>query len=170
MATIFGFLYMGCTLAPPEKIRLNRPCAAAMQPYVKLLWPLVVVSGENSSIALQGAILICWNSSGKNTKVASFLSHIFWATLYTKIAILVAIFRLLLCCVSWRSASALDISNHLQSRWLHNGVLAGVLRTRHRGVTLFYTVSQKKGATLTMAVTLSILDGFAKCFHCCKEQ
>jgi len=33
-----------------------------------------------------------------------------------------------------------------------------------------YTVSQKKGATLTMAVTLSILDRFAKFFHYCKEQ
>jgi len=33
-----------------------------------------------------------------------------------------------------------------------------------------YTVSQKKGATLTMAITLSILDRFAKFFHCCKEQ
>jgi len=33
-----------------------------------------------------------------------------------------------------------------------------------------YTVSQKKGGTLTMAITLSILDGFAKFFHCCKEQ
>jgi len=28
----------------------------------------------------------------------------------------------------------------------------------------------KKGATLTMAITLSILGGFAKFFHCCKEQ
>jgi len=37
MATIFGFLYMGCTLAPPEVLRLNRPYAAAMRPYVKLL-------------------------------------------------------------------------------------------------------------------------------------
>jgi len=33
-----------------------------------------------------------------------------------------------------------------------------------------YTVSQKKGATLTMAITLSILDRFATFFHCCKEQ
>jgi len=31
-------------------------------------------------------------------------------------------------------------------------------------------VSQKKGATLTMAITLSIPDRFAKFFHCCKEQ
>jgi len=28
----------------------------------------------------------------------------------------------------------------------------------------------KKGATLTIAITLSILDRFAKFFHCCKEQ
>jgi len=28
----------------------------------------------------------------------------------------------------------------------------------------------KKGATLTMAITLSILGGFGKFFHCCKEQ
>jgi len=28
----------------------------------------------------------------------------------------------------------------------------------------YYTVSQKKGATLTMAITLSILDRFAKFF------
>jgi len=28
----------------------------------------------------------------------------------------------------------------------------------------------KKGATLTMAITLSILDGFAQFFYCCKEQ
>jgi len=33
-----------------------------------------------------------------------------------------------------------------------------------------YAVSQKKGATQTMAITLSILDGFAKFFHCCKQQ
>jgi len=25
------------------RIRLNRPCAAAMRPYVKLLWPLVII-------------------------------------------------------------------------------------------------------------------------------
>jgi len=28
----------------------------------------------------------------------------------------------------------------------------------------------KKGATLTIAITLSFLGGFAKFFHCCKEQ
>jgi len=31
-------------------------------------------------------------------------------------------------------------------------------------------VSQKTGATVTMAITLSILDWFAKFFHCYKEQ
>jgi len=35
---------------------------------------------------------------------------------------------------------------------------------------LYYTVSQKKGATLTMAITLSILDRFAKFFYYYKEQ
>jgi len=34
----------------------------------------------------------------------------------------------------------------------------------------YYIMSQKKGATLTMAITLSVLDQFAKFFHCCKEQ
>jgi len=33
-----------------------------------------------------------------------------------------------------------------------------------------YTVSQKKGATLSMAITLSVLDRFAKFFHCCKVR
>jgi len=35
---------------------------------------------------------------------------------------------------------------------------------------LLYTVSQKKGATLTTAITLPVLDRCAKFFHCCKEQ
>jgi len=35
---------------------------------------------------------------------------------------------------------------------------------------MFYTVSQKNGVTLTMAITLSILGGFAKFIHCWKEQ
>ena len=42
------------------------------------------------------------------------------------------------------------------------------LTTKNNNIN--YTVSQKKGATLTMAITLSIFDGFAKFFHCCKEQ
>jgi len=31
-------------------------------------------------------------------------------------------------------------------------------------LTVIYTVSQKKGATLIIAITVSILDGFAKFF------
>jgi len=42
------------------------------------------------------------------------------------------------------------------------------LRNFHRGRHLHR--ESKKGATLTMAITLSILDRFAKFFHCCKEQ
>ena len=41
------------------------------------------------------------------------------------------------------------------------------LQLRH---VCMYTVIQKKGATLTMAITLSILDRFAKFFHSCKQQ
>jgi len=39
---------------------------------------------------------------------------------------------------------------------------------RH-GVFVLHRES-KKGATITMAIALSILGGFAKFFHCCKEQ
>ena len=39
-------------------------------------------------------------------------------------------------------------------------------------ILLFVNIHResKKGATLTMAITLSILDRFAKFFHCCKQQ
>jgi len=40
----------------------------------------------------------------------------------------------------------------------------------YMSIILHYSVSQKKGATLSMAITLSILHRFAKFFHCCKEQ
>jgi len=46
MATIFGFLYIGVHIVATWRIRLNRPCAAAMRPYVKLLWPLVIAWGQ----------------------------------------------------------------------------------------------------------------------------
>jgi len=41
-----------------------------------------------------------------------------------------------------------------------------------RNVVSIYNVHResKKGATLTMAITLSIVDGFAKFYQCCKEQ
>jgi len=41
---------------------------------------------------------------------------------------------------------------------------------QQHGRMLTATVSQKKGATLTMAIALSVLDQFAKFFHCCKQQ
>jgi len=41
--SIYG-VYVGATW----QIRLNRPFAAAMRPYVKLLWPLVVITNPNS--------------------------------------------------------------------------------------------------------------------------
>ena len=43
MATIFCLAIYGVHIGATWQIRLNRPCAAAMRPYVKLLWPLVVV-------------------------------------------------------------------------------------------------------------------------------
>jgi len=52
MAKFFGCLYLWCTFAT-RQIRLNRPCAAAMRPYVKLLWPLVTQLTANSPYTLQ---------------------------------------------------------------------------------------------------------------------
>jgi len=40
----------------------------------------------------------------------------------------------------------------------------------HHHYYYYYTVSQKRGATLTVAITLSVLDRFAKLFDCCKAQ
>ena len=71
MATIFGFLYTllasnigtildkyfaqywlyGVHIGATWRIRLNRPCAAAMRPYVKLLWPLVVATAAAAVVA-----------------------------------------------------------------------------------------------------------------------
>ena len=50
--------------------------------------------------------------------------------------------------------------NH--NAWLINMIFLKKISLIHR--------ESKKGATLTVAITLSILDGFAKFFHCCKEQ
>jgi len=41
MATIFWLSIYGVHIGATWRIRLNRPYAAAMWPYVKLLWPLV---------------------------------------------------------------------------------------------------------------------------------
>jgi len=40
-ATIFWLSRHGVHIGATWRIRLNRQCAAAMRPYVKLLWPLV---------------------------------------------------------------------------------------------------------------------------------
>jgi len=48
-----------------------------------------------------------------------------------------------------------------------------IITTLNVGVHVIYvnyTVSRKKGATVTMAITLTIHDRFAKFFHCCKEH
>jgi len=46
MATIFWLSVYGVHIGAICRIRLNRPCAAAMRPYVKLFWPLVIFSGR----------------------------------------------------------------------------------------------------------------------------
>jgi len=43
MASTFWLFIYGVHIGATGRIRLNRPCAAAMRPYVKLLWPLVIV-------------------------------------------------------------------------------------------------------------------------------
>ena len=43
MATICWLSIYGVHIGATWRIQLNRPFAAAMQPYVKLLWPLVRV-------------------------------------------------------------------------------------------------------------------------------
>jgi len=42
MATILAF-YIWVHIGATWRIRLNRPCAAVMRRYVKLLWPLVII-------------------------------------------------------------------------------------------------------------------------------
>jgi len=49
MATIFGFVY-GLYIGDTWRIRLNRPCAAVMQPYVKLLRPPVLYQTTNLQV------------------------------------------------------------------------------------------------------------------------
>ena len=39
----FWLSIYGVHIGATWRIRLNRPCAAAMRPYVKLLWPLVII-------------------------------------------------------------------------------------------------------------------------------
>jgi len=42
--------------------RLNRPCAAAMRPYVKLLWPLVITAGRVDSVT--GVVVVMVHVTG----------------------------------------------------------------------------------------------------------
>ena len=62
---------MGYTLAP-WRIRLNRPCAAAVRPYAKLLWPLVVnVINVCLSIGISNSMMFAerWRVSWRTTWV-----------------------------------------------------------------------------------------------------
>ena len=52
---------------------------------------------------------------------------------------------------------------HTTPEYVHRDVLLAQL-------DIILHCESKKGATLTMAITLTILDGFAKFFYCCKEQ
>jgi len=51
-ADLLGMYYIGVHIEAMWRIQLNRPCAAAMQPCVKLLWPLVIIV-INSKFLLQ---------------------------------------------------------------------------------------------------------------------
>jgi len=51
-----------------------------------------------------------------------------------------------------------------------NGMIGELIRKVQTTETGRQHRESKKGATLTMAITLSILDRFAKFFYCCKEQ
>ena len=71
-------------------------------------------------------------------------------------------------CIRWQSASAHgkeDLSAKSGVIWSQN-----LHRIDWNKIILNLHCESKKGATLTMAITLSILDRFAKFFHCCKEQ
>jgi len=55
----------------------------------------------------------------------------------------------------------------------HQLFTADEINAAQRNTTYYRTLihcESKKGATLTIAITLSILDRFAQFFHCCKEQ
>jgi len=85
---------------------------------------------------------------------------LYWTQSFTKLRTIFWVYDLwlydastvwMLCC----NASTTVLTQYLFT-WVH--------------VLNMYTVSQKKGATITMTITLSILDGFAKFFHYCKQQ
>ena len=51
------------------RIRLNRPCAAAMWPYVKLLWPVVVIIVNDS-----------FNTNSSLSSAHNYMKFSFWST------------------------------------------------------------------------------------------
>jgi len=54
-ATIFWLSVYGVHVGATWRIRLNRPCAAAMRTYVKLLWPLVIIRPHRSTTYIDAA-------------------------------------------------------------------------------------------------------------------
>jgi len=64
--------------------------------------------------------------------------------------------------VSRSAASTVPL--HVETRYAWRPLITsrGILQVLHR--------ESKKGATITTAITLSVLDRFAKFFHCCEEQ
>jgi len=61
--SFYVWVYIGATW----QIRLNRPCVAAMRPYVKLLWPLVIVIAMapalTQTVLNYAVIYIMWNKN-----------------------------------------------------------------------------------------------------------
>jgi len=83
MTTIFGFLYMKCTLIGATwGIRMIRPCTSAMRPYVKLLWPLVMAAHSNrQAIIFYHVILSFFFFPRLISAVADWMSifpHMMW--------------------------------------------------------------------------------------------
>jgi len=70
MATVSWISIYGVHIGTTWRIRLNCPCAAAMQPYVKLPWPLVIITtGRIAALARCGLLLqtvysVVWRSVG----------------------------------------------------------------------------------------------------------
>jgi len=59
LAKVFWLSIYEVHIGAIRRLRLNRPCAAAMRPYVKLLWPLVII------------IITCIRASGKSSFCAN---------------------------------------------------------------------------------------------------
>jgi len=59
-ATIFWLSMYGVHIDAIWRIRLNRPFAAAMRPYVKLLWPHVIIRPHRSTTYEMRPVLTDW--------------------------------------------------------------------------------------------------------------